>query len=145
MALITVSCAASLGMCCSAMLGRVSRPNSVFLLWMQCSSVDRRSSPTPSVVSSRCSELSFCNEDYTSTDNDTSTPLPTSPLESSKLMNCTSTNGAKSIDMGDYELRIRPASAFWCLPDGLTMAEKILIYRNWKYCVSSNTSLQISL
>jgi len=40
-----------------------------------------------------------------------------------------------TLDMGDYEMRIRPASTFWCLQDGLTMAEKIILYRNWKYQV----------
>jgi len=34
--------------------------------------------------------------------------------------------------MGDYQQLIRPATAFWRLPDGLTMAEKIIFYRNWK-------------
>jgi len=41
-------------------------------------------------------------------------------------------NDNKNIDMGDYEQLIRPASAFWRLRDGLTMAEKIMLYRNWK-------------
>jgi len=38
--------------------------------------------------------------------------------------------------MGDYEQLIRPASAFWRLPDGLTIADKIILYRNWKHQVN---------
>jgi len=43
--------------------------------------------------------------------------------------------------MGDYQQLIRPASAFWSLPDGLTMAEKIMFYRNWKSQVNESTGL----
>jgi len=49
------------------------------------------------------------------------------------------------IDMGDYEQLIRPASAFWRLRDGLTMAEKIILYRNWKYQVNINYSLYLCI
>jgi len=44
-------------------------------------------------------------------------------------------NQNRDIDMGDYEQLVRPASAFWRLRDGLTMAEKIILYRNWKFQV----------
>jgi len=48
------------------------------------------------------------------------------------------------IDMGDYEQLIRPASAFWGLSDGLTMAEKIMMYRNWKHQVKTFTRNNLS-
>jgi len=43
--------------------------------------------------------------------------------------------------MGNYEQLIRPASAFWSLSDGRTMAEKIIFYRNWKPQVNESTGL----
>jgi len=48
---------------------------------------------------------------------------PTASSESSQTLD--------NIDMGDYQQLIRPASAFWRLSDGLTMAEKVIFYRNW--------------
>jgi len=83
--------------------------------------------------SSLFSELNFCGADesaraQTTRGSDGSHGSPDS-------------DAGQPLDMGDYENRIRPSSEFWRRVNGMTMAEKIIVYRNWKYNVGPESGI----